>query len=111
MGSVIHSDSDGNGAVAIPRARRAALSAMSVIVCRAARVTPHSHLATWEQGEEGMLHELEGIISQYERGTISRRQLLGALALALAAAGGGEAQAQTAPVVCPGLTLNHFHLD
>lgn len=55
-----------------------------------------------------MLSTMEGLMDQYERGALSRRQLMSALLLlAMPSAG----QAQTAKAVAPALSLNHVHLN
>lgn len=54
-----------------------------------------------------MLDSLEGLMNQYERGALNRRQLMSALLLLAVPAG---AAAQTPKAVTPGLTINHVHL-
>lgn len=54
-----------------------------------------------------MVNEIENVVSQFERGAISRRQMVGAL-LMMAAPGAAAAQAPKA--VTPGVSLNHVHL-
>jgi hypothetical protein len=56
-----------------------------------------------------MVNSIRGLVDQYERGTLSRRQLIAALVLLAAAPGGADAQAPT-PIV-PGMSINHVHLD
>ncbi len=54
-----------------------------------------------------MLNGIEVALKQYERGALSRRQLISALLLLVPAAG----EAQSATPIASGLTLNHIHLD
>src|SRR5262245_30993994 len=63
--------------------------------------------ATPDADRRAMINEVDNIISQYDRGTLSRRQLMTAL-LALAASPAAAAQAPKA--VKPALNLNHVHL-
>ena len=55
-----------------------------------------------------MLNGIEAFREQYERGALSRRQLISALKLLAAPAAG---KAQSATPIAAGLTLNHVHLD
>jgi len=55
-----------------------------------------------------MIGTMEGLMDQYDRGTLSRRELLSAMLL-LAVPSGLAAQSPAKPIA-PGLTLNHVHL-
>ncbi len=55
-----------------------------------------------------MVKEIENVVGQFERGTLSRRQLIAALVAVAAAPAAAQAQAGT--VVSPGLNINHVHL-
>ena len=54
-----------------------------------------------------MINGIEAALKQYDRGALSRRQLISALLLLVPAA----AEAQSDTPIASGLTLNHIHLD
>ena len=56
-----------------------------------------------------MLDAIENLMSQYDHGSLNRRQVIaGLLALATATRAKGV---EAAPAVTPALSLNHVHLD
>ena len=55
-----------------------------------------------------MLKGIEGLIDQFERGALSRRQLIGALALLVTSK---AAAADTQTAIAPCLGVNHAHFD
>src|SRR5262249_52305776 len=55
-----------------------------------------------------MVNSIKGLVDQYERGTLSRRQLIAALVL-LAAPGAVDAQAPKP--IASGETVNHVHFN
>lgn len=55
-----------------------------------------------------MVNEIEQVVSQFERGALTRRQLVGALLLLAAPV---SSMAQSGKAASPALSLNHVHLD
>lgn len=55
-----------------------------------------------------MLNSINGLVDQFERGTLSRRQLIAALALLVTP---GAANAQAPKPIATGMSLNHVHFD
>ena len=55
-----------------------------------------------------MLNGIEALVGRFERGELSRRQLIGALLLLAAAK---ETRAETQSAIAPALNVNHAHFD
>jgi catechol 2,3-dioxygenase-like lactoylglutathione lyase family enzyme len=58
-----------------------------------------------------MLNAIETLVDQFERGGISRRDLVKALLLAALPASAAQAQTPAKAPVVPALSLNHVHLN
>lgn len=57
-----------------------------------------------------MVNEIENVVSQFQQGGLSRRQLVGALMMMVAPGAAATASAQAPKGVTPGKNLNHVHL-